>query len=200
MSTGRFVSLLGGIIVVFAFYGPAAAGPLDVPGGFLSITCNACHGFGGNSPGETVPNLAGMSPGYFRKAIQDYASGRRVSPEMEPYAKAVLELGVDQIAQFFAAQRKAPVPRSADAGAVARGRASSAQCAGCHGQSGKGDPAKLIPDLTGQPAGYLMSQLLLFKQEQRSPGDEAVKAMKAPLKEIPEATMADLAAYYSSLR
>lgn len=200
MSMRCFVLFFGGIAVVFVLSGPAPAGPLDAPGGLVSVTCSACHGFGGNSPGETVPTLAGMSPGYFRKAIQDYASGRRASPEMEPYAKAVLELGVDQIAQFFAAQNRAPAARSADPGAVARGRAAAAECAACHGQDGKGDPAKLVPDLTGQPSGYLKTQMLLFKQDQRSPGDDAVKAVKAFMKAIPDETLTDLTAYYGSLR
>jgi cytochrome c553 len=70
----------------------------------------------------------------------------------------------------------------------------------CHGPAGKGDPARNIPDLSGQPAGYLQSQMLLFKVDRRSPGDEPLKAMKALMKSIPDAQVADLAAYYSSLR
>jgi cytochrome c553 len=36
----------------------------------------------------------------------------------------------------------------------------------------------MIPNLTGQPPGYLRNQLLLFKQDQRSPGDADLKAAK----------------------
>jgi cytochrome c553 len=70
----------------------------------------------------------------------------------------------------------------------------------CHGASGKGDVSKGIPDLTGQPAGYLKHQIELFKADRRSPGDESLKALKALMKTIPDAQMDDLAAYYSSLR
>ena len=70
----------------------------------------------------------------------------------------------------------------------------------CHGADGKGDRAKMIPDLTGQPPGYLRNQLLLFKQDQRSPGDPQLKALKLLIQRLPEETLADLAAYYSSLR
>ena len=59
---------------------------------------SACHGFAGNSRGATVPILAGMAPGYLGKALQDYASGKRLSTEMEPYAKMAVQLGIDEIA------------------------------------------------------------------------------------------------------
>jgi cytochrome c553 len=180
--------------------GPAAAGPLDSPGALKALNCSACHGQGGQSPGETVPILAGIRPDYFKKAIADYAAGRRPSPEMEPYAKQVLEFGVDDYAAYFAAQPRKPPAGRVDRAAVERGRAASAACAACHGPEGKGDPARGAPDITGQPAAYLLNQLRLFKQDRRSPGDAALRAAKETLKAIPDETLADLAAYYSSLR
>lgn len=87
---------------------PAAdAGPLDSPGAQKAMVCSACHGFGGNPPSKTVPTLAGMDKAYFKQTITAYAEGKRQSPEMEPYAKYVLEFGVDEIADYFAAQKKA---------------------------------------------------------------------------------------------
>jgi len=179
---------------------PAAAGPLDHPGYTKAFTCSACHGFAGNSASATMPILAGMNPTYLKKALQDYAAGKRVSPEMEPYSKMAIQLGVDDVAAYFAAQTKVPTPIAGDPQAVVRGRAASQQCAICHGPNGKGDPAKNIPDLTGQPGGYLQSQMLLFKADRRSPGDEPLKAMKALMKSIPDNVITDLAVYYSSLR
>jgi cytochrome c553 len=146
-----------------------------------------------------MPILAGMSPAYFKKAIEDYASGRRPSPEMEPYSKMVRALGVDAVAAYFAAQRPEPPAGKVDRAAIGRGRAAAAQCVACHGEGGKGDPARAIPDITGQPAGYLRNQLMLFKAERRSPGDEALTRMKSLVKTIADDTLADLAAYYSSL-
>lgn len=177
----------------------AGAGPLDTPGYDKAFSCSACHGAAGNSRTEAMPILAGMSPAYFKKAIDDYASGRRPSPEMEPYSKMVRELGVDAVAAYFAAQRREPPAGKIDRTAATRGRAAATQCAACHGETGKGDPAKAIPDISGQPVGYLRNQLILFKADRRSPGDEAVTKMKSILKQIPDDTLADLAAYYSSL-
>ncbi len=187
------------LIIVLAVAAAAGAGPLDDPGALKALNCAACHGPAGQSPGDTVPVLAGMRPEYFKKAIQDYASGRRVSTEMEPYAKQVLEFGVDDYARYFAAQPRAALPGRLDPAAVERGRAASRQCVICHGDDGKGDLARGVPDITGQPAGYLRAQMLLFKQDRRSPGDERLKALKALMKTLDDAAMADLAAYYASL-
>jgi cytochrome c553 len=202
MTALRHLSLGGMVLALTTLsgVGAAAAGPLDAPGYTKAFACSACHGFAGNSRSESVPILAGMPAWYFKKAIEDYASGKRPAAEMEPYAKMVKELGVDEVAGYFAGQKKEATPLAADAAAVARGRVASAPCAGCHGPAGKGDPAKGVADLTGQPAGYLLNQMLLFKADRRSPGDVALRDLKAAIRPIPEATLADLAAYYSSLK
>ena len=92
----------------------AEAGPLDSPGAQKAMVCSACHGFAGNSPTKIVPSLAGMDPAYFKQTIQAYAEGKRQSPEMEPYSKYVLEVGVDEMAAYFAAQKK-PAPAKTQA-------------------------------------------------------------------------------------
>ena len=197
------VVVLAAFILLGAGSRSEAAGPLDQPGYVKAMTCSACHGASGNSRSEAVPILAGLSPVYFKKAIEDYATGKRVSAEMEPFAKQVKLLGVDELAAFFAAQRREATPVRADRNAVERGRAASAECAACHGaagQGGQGDPSKLGPAIAGQPATYLRNQLLLFKADKRSPGDEPLTMMKAIVKAIPDGTLADVAAYYSSLR
>jgi cytochrome c553 len=178
----------------------ADAGPLDHPGYSKAFSCSACHGFAGNSRSNTMPILAGMNPAYLKKALEDYASGKRPSPEMEPYSKMAVQLGADDIASYFAAQTRQPTTVAADPAAVSRGRAASQPCVVCHGPAGKGDPAKGVPDLSGQPPGYLHAQMVLFKADRRSPGDNALKALKTLMKSIPDEQLADLAAYYSTLR
>jgi len=200
MTTIRVFVCCVGLLLLLAAAAGAAAGPLDAPGYAKAFSCSACHGFAGASPSDTVPILAGMQPWYLKKTIQNYAAGARPAAEMEPYAKMVLQLGVDDVAAYFAAQKKQPTPVRVDPAAVARGKTAAAQCVICHGQDGKGDPAKGIPDMTGQPPGYLTNQMLLFKADRRSPGDDALKAVKALMKTIPDEQFADLAAYYSSLR
>jgi cytochrome c553 len=189
-----------GLILLVMSSGAAWAGPLDSPGAMKSLNCAACHGPSGHSQSEAMPILAGQWPEYLKKAIEDYAAGRRSSPEMEPYAKQVLLLGVDDIAAYFAGQKREPTPAKLDAAAVERGRTASAPCVSCHGARGEGDRVKKIPDLRGQPPAYLRQQMLLFRDDKRSPGDEQLKAIKALMKTMPDGTFADLAAYFASQR
>ena len=194
--------VLAAALALGALAGSAAqaAGPLDERGALQSITCAACHGQAGNSRSSAMPIIAGLDAAYFKKQIGDYAAGKRLSPEMEPYAKQVLNLGVDDVAAYFASRQREPTPIQSPADAVARGRSAAAQCVICHGPRGQGDAAKLIPSLAAQAPGYLREQMLLFKQDRRSPGDPALAALKALMKSIPDGTFGDLAAYYSSLR
>lgn len=201
MRAMRTVIVLAAVAIVLGLLrGSADAGPLDHPGYAKSLTCSACHGAAGNSKSDSMPIIAGMSPAYFKKQIDAYAGGKRPSPEMEPYAKMVIVIGVDDVARYFADQKMEPTPVVSSAEAIARGRTAAAQCAICHGPEGKGDAAKLIPSLAGQPPGFLKSQMLLFKQDKRNPGDATLAAAKAMMKLVSDETFADLAAYYSSVR
>ena len=193
--------VIGGVLAgLLAAAAPTAAGPIDTPGFTRAFSCSACHGRAGASRADAVPILAGMPAWYIKKAIEDYAAGRRPSPEMEPFAKMVKTLGVDEIAGYFAAQPRDPSPMKLDRLAIVKGRGASVACAACHGEDGRGDQAKGVPDLTGQPPGYLLNQMVLFKQNKRSPGDANLASMKAMMAGIPDATLADLAAYFSSLK
>jgi cytochrome c553 len=186
--------------LVAASGGAEAAGPLDQRGVAKAVTCSACHGAAGNSRSTAMPIIAGLDAAYFKKQIEAYAAGKRVSPEMEPYAKQVLDLGVEDVAAYFAVSPRQPTPVQSSADAIARGRTAAAACAICHGPHGQGDTAKQIPSLAGQAPGYLREQMLLFKQDRRNPGDQTLAAVKALMKTIPDESFADLAAYYGSLR
>lgn len=179
----------------------AHAGPLDSPGASKALVCSACHGFGGNSPGSAVPIIAGMAPAYFKKVIKDYAEGKRPSPEMEPYSKYVLQFGIDEIAAYFAEQKKQPTAVRSDPNAVKRGLAVAAQCTVCHNPQGEGDPEKGFADLRGQPAGYLRIQVALFKEGKRKLEDHTLDDLKKKLlRRFSDREIGDLAAYYSSLK
>jgi cytochrome c553 len=196
LDTALLVAL---VFVLMLVPGAAVAGPLDAPGYAKAYACSACHGLGGNSKADATPVLAGMPVWYFKKAVEDYASGRRVSPEMEPFAKMVRLQGVDEVAGYFAAQRREKLTLRLNEASIARGRKASGTCAACHGDEGQGDERRGVPNLTGQPPGYLRNQMLLFKADKRSPGDPTLAAVKAALRSIDDATLADLAAYYASL-
>ena len=84
MTTTRSVAALAVAVFVLAI-GPdaaRAAGPLDDPGFAKVITCSACHGANGNSRTDMMPIIAGLDPAYFKRQIENYATGKRPSPEM----------------------------------------------------------------------------------------------------------------------
>lgn len=80
------------------------------------------------------------------------------------------------------------------AGDAAAGKGKSMMCAACHGAAGI-SAVPMYPNLAGQKAMYLTKQLKDFKTGARN--DATMKGMVASLS---DADMADLAAYYASLK
>ncbi len=201
MGNSYLMTLVVSLVILIAAAN-SDAGPLDSPGASKVLVCSACHGFNGNSPGNAMPILAGMAPSYFKKAINDYASGKRPSPEMEPYAKYVLQFGLDEIADYFAVQRKLPPARAkADAKMISHGTTLANQCTACHGAQGEGDAFRTVPKLQGQPALYLTGQMALFGSDKRKLDDaEQEKIKKTMFKALDTAAFDDLAAYYETVK
>ncbi len=79
------------------------------------------------------------------------------------------------------------------AGDPAAGKAKSAGCAGCHGPAGKGVPPN--PALAGKSEDQLVQAMNDYKSGKRS--NAVMKALVAPLS---DQDIANLAAYYASLK
>jgi len=80
------------------------------------------------------------------------------------------------------------------AGDATAGKGKSMMCAACHGAAGI-SAIPTYPNLAGQKVAYLVKQLKDFKSGTRN--DPTMKGMVASLS---DADMADLAAYYASLK
>lgn len=79
-------------------------------------------------------------------------------------------------------------------GNVEAGKAKSAICAGCHGRNGKANVLN-YPHLAGQNAAYLEKQMKAFRS-----GERKDPIMGAMAKQLSDADIANLAAYYESLK
>ena len=90
----------------------------------------------------------------------------------------------------------ASLPALAD-GDVNAGAQKAAACAACHGAQGKSS-MPLYPNLAGQNAAYLNHALQAYKKGERSGGQAEV--MKAFVAGLSDEDMADLSAYYGSLK
>ncbi len=68
-------------------------------------------------------------------------------------------------------------------------------CAACHGEQGQGTDNDYFPRLTGKPAGYLMNQLVAFRD-----GRRRYAPMNYLLEYMPDSYLHQMADYFSGLR
>jgi len=68
-------------------------------------TCAICHGTSGHSVGVTE-SLAGMSKDEFLRKMKEFRSGSRPSTIMTQIAKGYGDQQLEQMAAYFAAQKK----------------------------------------------------------------------------------------------
>jgi len=83
---------------------------------------------------------------------------------------------------------------TAFAGDVAAGKAKAMMCAGCHGPAGISNN-DMWPNLAGQKEGYLASALRDYRS-----GARANPMMTGMAKPLSDADIANLAAYFASLK
>lgn len=73
----------------------------------LAATCANCHGTAGRAPeGSAVPGLAGMPRDHMVAQMQAFKSGSRPATIMHQLAKGYSDAQIDQLAAWFAAQKK----------------------------------------------------------------------------------------------
>ncbi|ELK8586833.1 cytochrome c [Vibrio vulnificus] len=83
------------------------------------------------------------------------------------------------------------------AGDVAAGQANAAVCAACHGADGMATIPG-YPNLKGQNEQYLVSAIKAYKNKERNGGLAVVMQAQAAM--LNDADIANLAAYYASLK
>ncbi len=73
----------------------------------LAATCANCHGTSGRPiDGSEVPGLAGMPAAYMIAQMQAFKKGERPATVMHQLAKGYTDEQIQQIAAYFAAQKK----------------------------------------------------------------------------------------------
>ena len=112
----------------------------------------------------------------------------------EPVPATVGAEDVSAVSTAPVASTPADTAATAVTGVVEAGKAKSAACAACHGVDGRGT-APLFPNLHDQKPEYLARQLDAFRAGTRQ--DATMTPMATSLS---DQDIADLAAYYSSLR
>ena len=144
------------------------------PAAMACITCHGAEGEGMAAAG--FPRLAGLSAGYMRKQLADFASGVRANPIMQPIAAALSAEEADAVTAMLADKPGPEVERIGRTAAVEGPGETLAlrgawarnipECVACHGPSGVG-VGDAFPPLAGQSAQYLASQLSAWRQGTR---------------------------------
>lgn len=140
-----------------------------------SQSCASCHNADGNSAIAANPKLAQQHPEYILKQLQEFKSGKRKSAIMKPYASALSDEDMRNVAWFVGSKTVKPgFAKEKDLVSLGekiyRGGIADRTipaCASCHSPNGAGLPAQ-YPRLGGQHADYTSAQLVAFRDGVRA--------------------------------
>ena len=159
-------------------------------------SCAACHGVDGNSPNPALPRIAGQPKQFLVTQLFMFREDKRKDPQMSPMAANLSNADLNDLADFYSAQKMAPATAKVDAEKLAAGKRLTEQnnCVACHGPALLGQ--QHIPRLAGQHADYLRAQLQGFKANTRFDMDGT---MTSAAQALSPADIELLAAYLSGL-
>lgn len=172
-----------------------------------AMACMSCHGPDGEGVAAAgFPRLAGLPAAYLSKQLEDFRSGARKQPIMEPLAKALTD---EEIAALSAVMAAKPAPATL---AVRRQQMAvdAVQalalygdwsrtipgCVQCHGPGGAG-LGEHFPPLAGQPASYLAAQLNAWRDGSRR--NDPNQLMVGVAKAMTDAEVTAVAAYFAGI-
>ncbi len=161
-----------------------------------AAACASCHGAEGVSANPAWPSLAGQQRAYLASALKAYRSGARQDPVMTGLAQGLSGADIGNLAAYYAslACRSAGSTRPKEEAAAGKGKAEA--CASCHGPSGiSRNPA--WPHLAGQQEDYLASALKAYRAGTRKMDAMMVQMMVQMAKNLSDAEIRALAAFYA---
>lgn len=156
--------------------------------GGATNACITCHGLQGEGDGRLTPRLAGLDAGYLHRQLDDFVNGRRADPVMRAVALRLSTTDRAKVSAYYAALPAAgPVLPLTSA-------LYESECAECHGARGEGiGPAN--PPLAGQPAPYIVAQLMAWRSgKRRGDGMAEMQRVSRALAPAEVHHLADLAA------
>lgn len=170
--------------------GSAAAADIEACRGKAQL-CVACHGPGGNSAMPEIQALAGMPAQSIATALYQFHEGNRKNPTMSPFAANLSNGDMNNLAAYFASEKRAPAghqtkPENVEAGPRL---AKQFNCTQCHCPAPLG--VQQIPRLAGQQHDYLLAQLRGFKVATRLDMDGNTASAASALKDEDIVRIAD---------
>ncbi len=188
----------------------AASGGDAVRGLLISRRCDHCHGGEGFSADATVPNLAAMDRLAFWKQLEDFRSGKRVSPIMHTIAGVLSAQDSAYLAAYYSMLPDSADPQDnrsfpqrvtapANIGVAARlvtlgdGERGIPPCQACHGPVAH---VRGAPSLATQNGDYILAQLDAFAHSGRS--NDINMPMRTIAGDLTETERQAIAQYYGS--
>ncbi|GAA3971335.1 c-type cytochrome [Allohahella marinimesophila] len=145
-----------------------------------AATCVACHGPAGNSAAPMFPKLSGQVAKYTDLQLHLIKSNERPVPQMAGIADNLSDQDMADLAAYYQSTQPTPAVASPDtielgeqlyrAGNSAKGVPA---CAGCHDPLGRGNIPAGFPRLAGQHTDYITTQLLAYRNGERTAGPYA---------------------------
>ncbi len=158
---------VGAVVAIIAALASSPALADAAAGREKAKVCVACHGVDGNSTQPAIPSLSGQPQQFLVTQLFLFREGNRKDAQMSPFAVNLTNADLNDLADYFSAQKPARVasPVSAEKAAVARRLAEQNNCTQCHGPALLG--LQHIPRIAGQHAEYLRTQLRGFRASTR---------------------------------
>jgi cytochrome c553 len=178
-------------------------------GGQVTLqTCNGCHGSDGNGRYGAFPKLAGLSEDYISQSLKDFRSGKRHSGFMQPFAADLTDAQIEKFAAHFAGKtrkfestphlRPPAMQYAAKIAEPAQSTRGLPACRACHKQADHQEQSSAIPNISGQPAGYIKTQLKLFRSGVRA-GTPDAQVMARMAHGLTDLQIEDLSQYFAAL-
>lgn len=141
--------------------------------------------------------LAGQPARYTYLQLTDFREGRRKDPRMSPMAAKLSKNDMQNLADYFAAQKPTPIDFKADSAAVEAGRKKSQEelCTKCHQDNFSG--RNEMPRVAGQHYQYIIKQLQDFRSRTRT---NDAGNMGSVARNLTDDDIRNLAGYVANLR
>jgi cytochrome c553 len=150
----------------------------------VDSSCASCHGVNGISTDRKIPNIAGQRAPYLYLELIAYQSGARPDTAMTAKVKFLSADALMKVAAYYASLDPAqPAPTGAappSLDPVQAGKATSAACAGCHGDAGISKTPGM-PNLVAFDPQYLTAAMKAYRSGERK--NDLMKSMLTPLSE-----------------
>lgn len=97
------MKIVSTLLVAFtlALSGPAFADVAAGQSAYAAKGCIGCHGANGKSPIATYPSLAGRDAAFIKKNLEDFRSGARQNPVMQPMAAGLSDADIQNLADYI---------------------------------------------------------------------------------------------------